>query len=742
MSDRIFETANDTLRQSRRGMTIASDISSRLRANRSEWLPKVFPAGRIERGMFMLGNADGDAGRSFPIPLDGRKAESLSDFGGERIGDDLDLYCRGTRQTMSEAVKELAARFGSEQNGTPHNSTSTAAPPPSPDSHSLVRNADATWRYYDAHGRLVLVHCRRNKRDAAGKLVLDSRGKPKKDFYPLSWSRKGWETKWPDRIPLYNLSEVLQRRDCDIVMVEGEKDADEARKLLPDMVATTWAGSDAGLSRTDLSPLRNRRVTIWPDADLNGAGAIKAQKAAELAQKAGAASVHIVNLPVGLPDSWGLADTMPADWSVKTIAELIDTASAVKANRLENEAGPFGPEPPIDDGRIEPKHQDDDTFPTLSLADCLARQSEPTRWLIDGVLPERGLACVFGRSNSFKSFVVIDQACHIAHGRPYHGRAVIQAPAMYLALEGSSGVIRQRVPGWHRHYGLLNTEPQLAVIETPVTLTKAPDAEKLKRTALALWGRLPGLIVVDVLKRTMDGSETDDEVVARFIHSLQTIFLTDREPCLILVITHSGFSVDERARGHSDLWGSYDTRLIAEGDKEHLTTCLTVERHKDAESGGAIAFNMKVVETGMIRDDMAPITTLVPVADETGVSLPKAQATKKNKLAPAAQIALDLLQKVLIEAGERKQGRGDIPGNVSVVPVELWRQRCYAKGLADSDDPGKKGDAERKAFNRTRKELEAKGIVATDAASKWVWIVQSQVGKAGQAGHVPGQGPK
>ena len=101
--------------------------------------------------------------------------------------------------------------------------------------------------------------------------------------------------------------------------------------------------------------------------------------------------------------------------------------------------------------------------------------------------------------------------------------------------------------------------------------------------------------------------------------------------------------------------------------------------------------------------------------------------------------ALHTRQMVLIEAGERKQGRGDIPGNVSVVPVELWRQRCYAKGLADSDDPGKKGDAERKAFNRTRKELEAKGIVATDAASKWVWIVQSQVGKAGQAGHVPGQ---
>ncbi|MEI7606708.1 MAG: AAA family ATPase [Rhodospirillaceae bacterium] len=405
---------------------------------------------------------------------------------------------------------------------------------------------------------------------------------------------------------------------------------------------------------------------------------------------------------------------------MKTIAELIGAASVVKANRLEDADGPLGPEPPIDDGCIVPKQQDGNTFPTLSLADCLARQSEPTRWLIDGVLPERGLACVFGRSNSFKSFVVIDQACHIAHGRPYHGRAVIQAPAMYLALEGSSGVIRQRVPGWHRHYGLLNTEPQLAVIETPVTLTKAPDAEKLKRTALALWGRLPGLIVIDVLKRTMDGSETDDEVVARFIHSLQTTFLTDHKPCLILVITHSGFSVDDRARGHSDLWGSYDTRLIAEGDKEHLTTCLTVERHKDAESGGAIAFNMKVVDTGMIRDDMAPITTLVPEADET--SKPK---IKQSTLKPELKHALGQLTDCIARAGESPPAGLDLPNSVRVVPLETWRIRFYA-GLGDDFT----ADAKRKEFWKVRGKLAALGVIGISEA--WVWVVraaQPQIGK-------------
>jgi DNA primase len=44
----------------------------------------------------------------------------------------------------------------------------------------------------------------------------------------------------------------------------------------------------------DLSPLRGRRVLIWPDADAPGAN--YARTIAELAIKAGAASVEVLDL--------------------------------------------------------------------------------------------------------------------------------------------------------------------------------------------------------------------------------------------------------------------------------------------------------------------------------------------------------------------------------------------------------------------------------------------------------------
>ena len=711
-----------------------NEVSEALRQNRRDWLPRVFPQGKVRAGIFYLGNADGGPGESLPVPLDGSKADALTDFAGNDFrGDDLDLFARGTRQALPEAARDAASRFGLDHGTTkpsngakPKNTPKPKELEPFPDGRSIPAHpqlgaADAFWLYRrPTDGRPILAHLRFDERDTDGNLVRDDRGKIRKQFRPVIWRGDRFRWEWPDLRPLYGLSELMSRPDAPVLVPEGEKATDAARKLLPDFVVLTWPQGTSGAAQADWSPLKGRNVTILPDADEPGAKA--ASIVAGLIRKAGATAVRIVALPKGLPVGWDVADTLPDGWTADTLQALMQDA----------------PEP---NAKPEPKTQDEDTFPALSLADCLARQADPVRWLIDGVLPERGLACVFGRSNSFKSFAAIDQACHIAHGRPYHGRDVRQAPAMYLALEGSAGVIRQRIPGWHRHYGLLNTTPQLAVIETPVTLTKTADSEKLKRTALKLLGRLPGIIVVDVLKRTMDGSESDDEVVARFIHSLQSIFLTDKDPCLILVITHSGFSDDSRARGHSDLWGSYDTRLACEGSKEDLTSCLTVERHKDAESGGTIAFKMKQVETGMLRDDLSPVTTLVPIADGAVAHQPKNATPKGPKLSAASQVALTVLQNTLADHGEKRAGQRDIPNGVPVVPVERWRQGCYTKGLADSsgDDPGKKAEAERKAFNRVRKDLEAKRFIATDSASTVVWIVQPQVIKTGQAGHVPGQ---
>ncbi len=128
-----------------------------------------------------------------------------------------------------------------------------------------------------------------------------------------------WKGPKPDRNPLYRLTAALRRPDLPVLVVEGEKVADAATRLLADFVAVTSMNGSNAARRTDWTPLKGREVTIWPDAD--DAGHKYAQTVAKLCQDAGAASVRIVQLPDGLPKGWDLADVVPAGLDVDLTLE-------------------------------------------------------------------------------------------------------------------------------------------------------------------------------------------------------------------------------------------------------------------------------------------------------------------------------------------------------------------------------------------------------------------------------------
>ena len=379
--------------------------------------------------------------------------------------------------------------------------------------------------------------------------------------------------------------------------------------------------------------------------------------------------------------------------------------------------------------RFTPANDDGELFPALSLADCIARQQRPARWLIKGWLPEAGLAVLFGPSNAFKSFVALDMSLCIAHGREWHGHRVAQAPVLYLALEGADGVIRQRVPGWHRHHKLIATNPPMRVIEVPVVLSRLPDAQKLERTSMAAFGRPPGVIVVDVLKRAMEGSDSDDKDVAALLDSCRRTF----PAALILFITHTGWGDNNRSRGHSDLWGSFDTRLKAAGDREARRVTLEVERHKDADGGGATVFELVTVETGMADEEGQPVTTLVPVRTDDAPRPQEKPATNDNKSSVAGNnaVALQALKDALARSGQKPptDQHDNIPSTVTVATIDAWRERFYGRKREPTDNTGEtaeeaKQDSLKKAFQRARDALQGRGMVGSWEG--YCWLVKGE----------------
>ena len=83
--------------------------------------------------------------------------------------------------------------------------------------------------------------------------------------------------------------------------------------------------------------------------------------------------------------------------------------------------------------------------------DEMCAMPEP-EWLVEGVIQKRSAALLFGKSNTFKSFLAIDLGLSVAAGIPWHGNPVSQGRVLIVATEGANGVGRKRVPGWFEHH--------------------------------------------------------------------------------------------------------------------------------------------------------------------------------------------------------------------------------------------------------------------------------------------------
>ncbi len=144
------------------------------------------------------------------------------------------------------------------------------------------------WCYRDAEGR-VLFYQRRFESSDGGK-----------EYRPLTYAadrtgERAWRSMGiPRPYPLYGLEELAARPDAQVLVVEGEKTADAARALLPEMVAVTSPFGARSASKAGWSPLAGRDVVIWPDND--EAGHTYATAVAGLVHAAGATSVKIVEV--------------------------------------------------------------------------------------------------------------------------------------------------------------------------------------------------------------------------------------------------------------------------------------------------------------------------------------------------------------------------------------------------------------------------------------------------------------
>ena len=88
--------------------------------------------------------------------------------------------------------------------------------------------------------------------------------------------KRHWTAKrFPRPTPLVGLDELAARPTDEVLIVSGEKCRALAAERLKGFVVVTWIGGDPGIEHADLTPLKGRRLMLWPDADASGIVAMR-----------------------------------------------------------------------------------------------------------------------------------------------------------------------------------------------------------------------------------------------------------------------------------------------------------------------------------------------------------------------------------------------------------------------------------------------------------------------------------
>lgn len=116
-------------------------------------------------------------------------------------------------------------------------------------------NAMAIWHYRDLNGNPWCATVRFD----------DKKGKR---FIPYYFDGQDWKSGNPieENRPLFN-ADKLAGNDLPVLIVEGEKCASIP---VEGFISITWIGGCNAVTKTDFSPLRDRVVITWPDADEPG----------------------------------------------------------------------------------------------------------------------------------------------------------------------------------------------------------------------------------------------------------------------------------------------------------------------------------------------------------------------------------------------------------------------------------------------------------------------------------------
>lgn len=292
----------------------------------------ICPGGTTRGSEYVAGSTTGGAGRSFSVNLATGK---WADFAtNERGGDIISLYATVRGLNNAQAARELQNQYLGKtpvkhnypvKQDAPRNIIKPPANHIPPEIVYQSKKYTSRHVYRDENGDPIFYVFRFDLDDGT------------KQYQPYTFTDAGqWQRKsWPAPRPLFNLDKIAANPDRAILLVEGEKSALAAEKMLPMYTVTTWSGGATAFTKTDFSPIYGRKILLWPDGDDVG---IKAMSTIASALRDHCPVIKVIN-----PDKnsgWDAADAYAEGmrveefkrWANSLVTEITQPAPAPAAN--------------------------------------------------------------------------------------------------------------------------------------------------------------------------------------------------------------------------------------------------------------------------------------------------------------------------------------------------------------------------------------------------------------------------
>lgn len=359
----------------------------------------------------------------------------------------------------------------------------------------------------------------------------------------------------------------------------------------------------------------------------------------------------------------------------KVSSSGVRSPSEYLARRFDRSARECGEKSKLEPNQKEPKEQKP-VIEILTAAEVMGR-AQPG-WLVKPIIPESGLAMLYGASNVGKTFVVLSLARAIATGEPWLGQYEVQpGEVLYVAAEGG-GRLGKRLDA----LDFAGTGARSRFVLTPVYLAEKANREALLEKLAQSGMESLKLVVVDTLAMSFTGEENSAKEMGELINGAREV--RNATGATILFVHHTGKSGDVE-RGSSALMGAVDAALFLEGPRGQLR--LSCTKQKDAECFRPIGLlltpqrDSQTVQLDSLRTSgVGPSNHLSPVeltalrALRDGAGVAGLRNGEWQRASGLASSTFDKARKSLVEKGfvERLGTNGYVVtavGGASIIPA-------------------------------------------------------------------------